>query len=167
MLEWIAVTGAGAFGGFVATLLADRLSADPQRVRFWPSLIEAWEENKKCRWMLAYLLPTCTHGITALILNMLGGAVGSFLLWATYTSSLTFSSKTFSPAELAAAIIVGLGGISAARGFMHETRRADEWKQTAQATATAFVAQETATDDQQIDGSGSRVHNGDGGAGNG
>lgn len=118
--EWVIVTLAGALGGLTATMFSQRPLTDggvanPKH--------PAWSR--------------CWQRIWVSFLNMFGGAIASFILWATYTSSVNFDSTNYSPSEVAAALTVGLGGVGAVRGFMHEAGRADKWETAAKASTVA------------------------------
>ncbi|HEY8287246.1 MAG TPA: hypothetical protein VIJ28_22895 [Chloroflexota bacterium] len=126
MREWVVIALAGAFGGIVAILIGEIL-------RFLRTADTTGEVIPKKRGKIPWM-----RWVLILFLNALGAAVASYLLWATYTSSLTFESRVFTPAEVAASIIVGLGGTGALQGYMHEREEARTWKQTAGNSASAF-----------------------------
>jgi uncharacterized membrane protein YeaQ/YmgE (transglycosylase-associated protein family) len=124
MHEWVAVTAIGAMGGMGA------------------ALFHGGDKNKG--WWEGYIWP--------LILNGIAGAFGSFILWATYTSSLDFNSTKFTPGEIGASLILGLGGVSTVRGYLHETREANKWEKAAKGNAAA-AAELEAADKAGIDAS--------------
>jgi len=129
--EWIVIIAAGGLGGIGGTCFAEQaapISQEPDDdVLGLKGHIPEWVRNL-LRWFWS------------LILNIFGGALASFILWATYTSSLSFSSHSFTPSEIAAAITVGFGGVSAVRGFMNVSQRSDSWKRTAEASADAAAS---------------------------
>jgi hypothetical protein len=125
MREWVVIASAGAFGGIVAVLVGEMLS-----------LLRAVDINRAGSPSRGWLTPG-VRWMLILLLNALGAAVASYLLWATYTSSITFESRSFTPAEVAASIIVGLSGTGALQGYMHERGTVSKWKIAAEDSASA------------------------------
>ncbi len=123
MHEWMAMALFGAVGGLAATAFADRRPS-----AF--SLPVFNKDHRFRRWLF--------EGLVNGLLNMCGGAMASFLLWATYTSSMDFNSVHFTPSEVAAALTVGLGGVGVVRGLIHEKEETKEWKETSQGTLERF-----------------------------
>jgi len=134
--EWVIVTLIGGLGGMAATLFSQQTSSarkgQPQphnsnRPKEWSA-----HAGQFFRWL------------GNLLLNISGGAMASFILWATYTSSFTFDSAKISPSEAAAALTVRLGGVSTVRRLIHETAQAKEWESAAQVSMDAAADLEDA-----------------------
>lgn len=137
MREWIAVAIAGGIGGIGATFFAEHYdAATSEPPHDWSD--ENWARARHWTARLA-------RNGADLALNIFGGALASFILWATYTSSLTFDSTRFSSPEVAASITVGLGGVGAVRGLMTVAQRAGRWERLAKRSMQTLVATEEGT----------------------
>lgn len=130
MREWLVVSLAGGLGGAVATLVGQGGVKSGTEATSWV---------RKCFSPLLLQIGT-------LIVNLIAGSVASFVLWATYTSSLDFDSTKFSPAEVAAAVTVGLGGVGIVRGLVRQSEKSEGWKQIASKSATAADSYKEALD---------------------
>ncbi len=134
MLEWVAVSAAGGLGGIFAVLFAERVRGEEHETPETPAHFAEKRHWLRKAWDAATRSLSFCY---TLGLNAGGGATASVLLWATYTSSLNFDSTKFTPSEIAAAITVGLGGVGAVRGLMHESTRATELERAAASSASA------------------------------
>lgn len=148
MREWIVVTVAGGIGGIVATILAERIEGEEETTNnsgpskppegFW----------RKSIWLIGLIAPFFSW-LYHLALNAVGGAIASFILWATYTSSLDFDSVKFTPAEVAAALTVGLTGVGTVRGFMRQSESKEMWKQEAKRSMEEFLSHQPSAEDEE------------------
>jgi len=134
--EWVIVTLIGGLGGMAATLFSQQASSTRKEQPRPYNSNGAKERSARAGRFFRWL--------GNLLLNISGGAMASFILWATYTSSFTFDSTKISPSEVAAALTVGLGGVSTVRRLIHETAQAKEWESAAQVSMDAAANLEDA-----------------------
>jgi len=125
MREWVVIALAGAFGGIVAVLVGDGIGVLRKHLRVEEG--ETGQDRTRHKQtpgepghVVLLAVQTTFFRVLILVLNAVAAAVGSYLLWATYTGEANFQSSSFSPAEVAASIIVGLSGTGALQGYLHE-----------------------------------------------
>jgi hypothetical protein len=94
MVEWVAVTSTAAFGSLAGAVRSEGIRTAGN-----------WATVSSYRKWLGNIIPPA-------IVDAIGGAILSFILWGTYTSDFDFTSSRFPPAEAVASLLVGLGGAS-------------------------------------------------------
>jgi len=131
MAEWIAVILAGAVGGLMSTLL-------PAGTEFpWPRSLQGLMDNHE-------VLNLGGH----LSRNTLLGSMASFVIWGLANPGLEFDTGSVTVGEIAAAIIVGGGGVSVLNNLFQQSARIDSKDKALQITAALMTA-ETENDDGQ------------------
>src|SRR5437870_3814858 len=119
LLEWAAVTLAGAFGGFVGSVFL-RLDTDAS----WPGALSDYLDK---------------HTVFGFVANVarstiLGGLAG-FIAWGLYNPHADFAAAATSPLQVATAALVGLGGV----GFVNNLARRQQAERTVQDQAQAII----------------------------
>ena len=108
MNEWLAISCAGGIGGFASTLLPPGTDVP------WPSPIQDFVDR---------------HGYLGLAFhlfrNIVFGALAGFVVWALAAPSGSFSSSNVTVGQVAAAVIIGGGGVSLVNRLFQQSARLD------------------------------------------
>lgn len=104
LLEWAAITLAGAVGGFLGAIFL-RIGAEVS----WPEPLSDYFDAHPAISFLGHILRS----------TVLGGAA-SWLLWALYNPAANFSSLGAAPLQIATAALIGAGGVSAVDRLIRE-----------------------------------------------
>jgi hypothetical protein len=124
MPEWVAVVLAGALGGSMGTLL-------PAGTEFpWPRLLQGTIDDHVVINLLAHL-----------VRNTLLGAVASFVIWGLANPGLEFDTASVTVGEIAAAIIVGGGGVSLLNNLFQQSAKLDSRNEALQMSAALMDAE--------------------------
>ena len=131
MPEWLAVALAGALGGSMSTLL-------PAGTEFpWPKMLQGIFDAHSLWALLAHLARNTTLG-----------AVASFVLWGLSNPGLEFQTSAVTVGEIAAAIIVGGGGVGVINNLFQQSARTELKNEALEMAETLLVADAEDIDDQ-------------------
>jgi hypothetical protein len=107
--EWLAVAVAGAVGGFASTFLPPGTDVP------WPRAIQTFIGHHSNFGLGCYL-----------IRNVCLGALAGFVVWGLSVPDSNFSSHDVRVGQIAAAVIIGGGGVSAMNRLFQQAGRLEE-----------------------------------------